>query len=216
MTTVSERKKKSHKFSVLRIWVNLRSSCWLTLFKLRPSDHQWRSRLKGRTARVGHTGANQECFFWDWSCATWPTRKETVVHAHTHTEHANTPGTSYSSTGEHTGGNTEVGPWFRTRKGETHTNIQNWADSFSNIREENRKVEITLCWQTLISFLGWFVFFFWVTKQKVKANFPKYCKIYCISIAAFRMTYNCHYRLLVHKKHLQQIFVNWHQSTYSY
>lgn len=57
---------------------------------------------------------------------------------------------------------------------------------------------------------------FWVTKQKVKANFPKYCKIYCISIAAFRMTYNCHYRLLLHNKRLQQIFVNWHQSTYSY
>lgn len=57
---------------------------------------------------------------------------------------------------------------------------------------------------------------FWVTKQKVKANFPKYCKIYCISIAAFRMTYNCHYRLLVHNKRLQQMFVNWHQSTYSY
>ena len=97
---------------------------------------------------------------------------------------------------------------YLTRKGENHTNIKNWEYSFCNIRKENRK-----------SFGNYIVLAnsdFWVTKQKVKANFPKYCKIYCISIAAFRMTYNCHYRLLLHNKRLQQIFVNWHQSTYSY
>lgn len=158
------KKKRSHKFSVLRIRVNLCSSRWLTFFKLRPSDHQWRSRLKGRTRSVGQSGAKQECFFWAWSCATWPAPKETALHAphllqrkelyvHTHTGSMQCTRTSCSSRG----GNAELGPCFRTRG--THTNIQNWADSFSNIPEENRKTEITLCWQTLIfSFLFFFFF----------------------------------------------------------
>lgn len=216
MTTVSERKKKSHKFSVLRIWVNLRSSCWLTLFKLRPSDHQWRSRLKGRTASVGHTGANQECFFWDWSCATWSTRKETVVHAHTHTEHANTPGTSYSSTGSTRVAIQRWGRGSEQGRGKPTQISKTEQIHFPTFEKKIGKLKLHCVDKPWYYFWVCFCFFFWVTKQKVKANFPKYCKIYCISIAAFRMTYNCHYRLLVHKKHLQQIFVNWHQSTYSY
>lgn len=94
-----------------------------------------------------------------------------------------------------------------TRKGEKTTQIER-TENINFPIFENRK-----------SFWNYIVLAnsdFWVTKQKVKADFPKYCKIYCISIAAFRMTYNCHYRLLLHNKRLQQVFVNWHQSTYSY
>lgn len=108
-------------------------------------------------------------------------------------------------------GNTEAGLLFRRllnkEGGKTHKYKKNENVDFPIFENKiGRAFEITLCWQTD----------FWVTKQKVKANFPKYCKIYCISIAAFRMTYNYHYWLLLHNKRLQQIFVNWHQSTYSY
>lgn len=98
-----------------------------------------------------------------------------------------------------------AGPEGCCAEGE-HRNTQPCKHSFPNIRKENGKSSLN---DTELANSG-----FKVTKRKVKANCPKYCKIYCISIAAFRMTYNCHYWLLLHNKRLQQNFVNWHQDTY--
>lgn len=137
-------------------------------------------------------------------------KKKTELCTHTQTEHADTREPATASWEKTHHGNTEVGPLFRrqlNKEGGKTTQMSRTENIHFPIFE-NRK-----------SFRNYTVLAnpdFWVTKQKVKANFPKYCKIYCISIAAFRMTYNCHYRLLLHNKRLQQIFVNWHQSTYSY